>query len=234
MEQQPESFDNISNQEIHGHSFWLYTVVVGLSVEQALQHVLPHVGELSLELPRDTVFNIALEFIRLALFLTLVVRFYLGSVRYFSQAYLSELSDASYENKNYTYDFFFGLIHFSAFLALSLSIDAKLYHFTWLFWLSFILLYDFVWLISCRKYDTTKIIRFWAYLNGLTFIISTALWLLSGNLLSFTALEQQTINHINQTAFMLPIFIFSFLDIKEVLKSDPVLLKFLSSILKRK
>jgi hypothetical protein len=232
--EQPESFDKISSQEIHGHSFWLYTVIVGLSVEEALRHVLPHVGELSLSMDRELLLEIVSEFIRLALFLTLVVRFYLGSVRYFSQAHLTEQSDVDYQNKNYTYDFFIGLIHFSAFLALSLSIDSKQYNGMWLFWLSFILLYDFMWLAGSRKYDTAKIIRFWTYLNGFTFSASWLLYLAAAQIFTTGWLIPKAVATINQTIFMLPIFFFSFLDIREVLKSDPVLPNWISNVIKRK
>lgn len=232
--EQPESFDKISSQEIHGHSFWLYTVIVGLSVEEALQHVLPHVGELSLSIQTDALLDIVLEFIRLALFLTLIVRFYLGSVRFFSQGHLNEKADIDYENKNYTYDFFFGLIHFSGFLALSLSIDSQKPFWVWLFWLSFVLLYDFIWLFGCRKYDTKKIIKYWTYLNGFTFVLSFAFYFGATNLFALFSLTQKAIVMFSQIAFMLPIFFFSFLDIKEVLKSEPVLPKWIEGLLKRK
>ena len=131
---------NIDSQEIHKHSFWLYSVIVGLSVEEALRHVLPHVGELSFEMRGYDVYSVVLEFIRLALYLCLVVRFYLGSVKFFSVAHVSAHSTADYPTKNYTIDFFFGLIHFSSFLALSLAIDSKQPYTIFLFWLSFILL----------------------------------------------------------------------------------------------
>jgi hypothetical protein len=230
---QPESLDSIDSQEIHKHSFWLYSVIVGLSVEEALRHVLPHVGELSLSIQPDEGMDIALEFVRLALFLCLVVRFYLGSVRFFYQAHINQHSDENYPNKNYTYDFFIGLIHFSAFLALSLTIDSKQPFWVFLFWLSFILLYDLFWLFVCRKYDTSKIVKFWAFLNGVTFVLS---WLLYLGIAKFFSLfaSDKNVEFWSQIFFMLPIFLISFADIKEVLKSEPVLATWFANLLKRK
>jgi hypothetical protein len=227
-----EPFSELDSKNVHTHTFWLYSVIVGLSVEEALRHVLPHVGELSLTMPVDKRVYIATEFVRLALYILLVVRFYLGAVRFFFHAHTSDASKDQYPRRSYTYDFFFGLVHFSAFLALSLTIDAEKPEGVFLFWLSFILLYDFIWWLTCRKFDTSKLIKFWTFVNGLTFVLSMALYVISTKLTN--SLPEYWAMLINDTVFMLPVFIVSFLDLREVLNDEPIFQNWFLKLVSRK
>jgi hypothetical protein len=198
-------------------------------VEEALRHVLPHVGELLTSATMDGIeIGILLEFLRLALFLCLVVRFYLGSVRFFNRAHVSADAHVDYPTSNYTLDFFFGLIHFSAFLALSLSIDSKNPTGVFLFWLGFILLYDFVWLFGCRHYSTFDLVKLWALINGLTFICAIAVYfLLLWILLKTTSLSASALSFWTEIGFIIPVFIFTIIDIRELFKSEPIFAKWL-------
>lgn len=232
--EQAESVERLSSPEIHTHSFWLYSVIVGLSVEEALRHVLPHVGEISLSMGRNALSEISLEFVRLALFLCLVVRFYLGAVRFFNLAHLCSTCDTDYPTKNYTIDFFFGLLHFSAFLALSLSIDAKQDHTIFLFWLSFIILYDFVWLLACRRYDTFHLVKLWAFLNGLTFVLGMVFYFVPRSIFSYFGASELLAGYWCEVLFMLPVFFFSFIDIREVFKAQPIFATWFGNLLKSK
>lgn len=222
----------VRSDEIHTHSFWLYSVIVGLSLEEALRHVLPRLGQLSTFNTSERI-GLGLEFIRLALFLCLIVRFYLGGVQFFNQYHVGSKS-LSFVNKKYTWDFFSGLVHFSAFLGLSLSISTSRPWWEFNLWLTFIILYDVLWWILCRKHDTMPSIRFWALFNGSCFILSLLLGLLSYLLTFWMELGIENRLFFSQIGFMIPIFLFSLLEIPEVLSSERKFEKWVIKVISRK
>lgn len=222
----------INSRDIHKHAFWLYSVIIGLSVEEALRHVLPHIGELN----SVRALHIGLDGLQLALFLCLVVRFFLGSVRYFDEAHIGE-SALQYKTKNYALDFFFGLIHFSGFLGLSLSIGHSK-DWVFLFWLTYILLYDLIWILGCRKYETIQIVYVWTVVNVVTFLISLALslivWVLASSVFNYYVTHPDRVWFTVSIIFMIPIFFFSFIDIYSIFKADTVFERWFSKFSARK
>ena len=113
-----------------------------------------------------------LEAIRLAVFLGLIIRFYLGSAIYFDAVYCSDTADGDYPSKNYGIDFLLGLIHFILFFVWSETLigsDRFAHGLSgFLLVLGGILLYDIIWWLVSLKYSTKVAIRAWALLNLLT------------------------------------------------------------------
>lgn len=98
----------------------------------------------------------------------LSIRFYLGAVVHFDENYPNE----GESGRDYLLDFIIGLIHFSAFYGLVVTIeqtgDAKA-----LFCIIFgcILLYDFPW---CLLTKTTLKMRIWTVVNFLTVLVGSS------------------------------------------------------------
>lgn len=219
---------SLISKDLHKHAFWLYGVIIGLSIEESLRHVLPHVAEISFynnNLSRHKAIHIGTDVIQLAVFLTLVVRFFLGSVRYFDQAHISP-SSSKYKSKNYALDFFFGLIHFSGFLGLALSFGEQQPEWLFLFWLAYILSYDLIWVLGCRKYETIRLVYVWAFVNVLTLILSVLLYLLVWTFLRqyFEQYKSYVLCALS-LAFMLPILLVSLIEVYEIFKPEPTFTK---------
>src|SRR6185295_4348586 len=88
-----------AHQPLHKHAFWLFGVLVGLAIKDALEATVPHLVEFSHI--KDLLTPLQLlqpqsgdglypDLARLVLFLILIVRFYLGSVFYFGDVYGDE------------------------------------------------------------------------------------------------------------------------------------------------
>jgi hypothetical protein len=155
----------------HSHAFWVYGVIVGLAIREALVKVLAAPLSSSAT-PHDMLLNA----FRLLIFLGMIIRFYLGSAIYFEEVYCGPNALVAYPTKNYGIDFLLGLIHFILFFGWSETITSpdRFAHglSSYLFTLGVILLYDFVWWAICFKYSTCRTIRVWAVLNGATVLVS--------------------------------------------------------------
>lgn len=212
----------------HTYAFWLYTVIVGLAIEDALGRVLPHVTDVVYNVFLNVGQETAIQFFRLALFLLLIVRFFLGSVHYFNEFYLSSDSAEAYPTCDYKRDFFFGLIHFSAFLGLAQTIGTSLENKHFLLWLSGILLYDFVWWFGSIKLSTVAKIRLWAFINGITFALSVASYFLVREILVRVQIETMARRFWCEAVAILVVGIISLVDIREVFKLKPDLYQTIS------
>lgn len=149
------------SEGLRKHAFWLYGVIVGLAIQQALQTV---VGRLIVPPPGAKLFPSAiLNVIRLPVFLFTILQFYLGSVWFFDKFH----EDSSGQNySNFAVDFLFGLVHFIVFFAWAMSIDTNrgpIRVFPIL--MIFILLYDLLWCRACRGRASYSEIRKWTYVN---------------------------------------------------------------------
>ena len=184
-----------SDKVIHKHAFWLYGVLLGLAIKQAIETTIPHLispERLPAQIARaggiihfphpDTGFRdtgIYLEILRVTIVMALVIRFYLGSAYYYGKAYEASDADEKYPKKNYGVDFVFGFIHFLAFLILALTIDIHTAQIRWFpSVVGFILIYDFFWYASSFKQDTSELLVWWMMINGINALFSTVLYLI--------------------------------------------------------
>ena len=178
-----------SESSIHKHAFWLYGVLVGVAVKEALETGVAHLvnperlpAELKLlGLPihfPDSEIGLWPEIIRLTVFLVLIVRFYFGSAYFFGAAYESNTAKDEFPNTNYAVDFVFGFTHFVAFVILGLLLDihtTPIHHFPYL--VAFILVYDVFWYAASASRSTGKIIFTWMLVNVLTALIGAVTYL---------------------------------------------------------
>jgi hypothetical protein len=209
------------NDGLHKHAFWLYGVIVGLAIREALTKNVPHI----ISPPEGPWWATAQDGVRLLLFLILIVRFYLGSAYYFEEAHVAPGATA-FSKKNYFVDFLFGLAHFIIFFGWGLSIDFHSGHnYYFLLGLLGILLYDVVWFWLCRKYETRHLIKLWVALNVFTVIIS---------LLFFLIMKLVTDNHaLMEVVALIPVFVFSIIDIVELTSGRRFFAGWLTSLVQR-
>jgi hypothetical protein len=170
---------------LHKHAFWLYGVVVGLAIKEALESTIPHLIDPSHIPPspeylqQNVPHSFYPEFLRLVVFLALVIRFYLGSAYFFTDAYEAEDADTQFEKKNYAVDFVCGFLHFVGFVILALTIDIHSKPIMWFpIAVSFILLYDVFWYLFCFRYETSELMFMWMVINAGNFVLSGFLYLL--------------------------------------------------------
>jgi hypothetical protein len=208
----------MTNENVLRNAFWLYSVIVGLSIEEALKSVIPQIFALAPE-QRWEFIPAAL---RLFLFLVLIIRFYLGAAFFFEKVYFSEKA-SEYPKKSYNLDFLFGLIHFLIFFALAISIESQqIPRRVFQVLLSVTILYDVWWYIASRKYDTRKLIKLWTVVNVITFITAAAFYL-SVYSMGYGYLRAE------EAAFV-PIFIVSVVDIAELALGKMILAEWLRDL----
>jgi hypothetical protein len=215
----------------HNHAFWMYGVIVGLAIREALTRVVPHAVPLianalpgavdAAQLLPIQPHHKALEAIRLITFLAVIIRFYLGAGIYFDEVYCADTAASMYPKpKNYGVDFLSGMIHFIFFFAWSETLigHERFAHGLsgFLLVLGIILLYDIVWWIVSVKYSTKVTIRVWAVLNAGTFAIAYLI------LLFFNAFAWFTDNT-NEILALVPVGIMTVFDFGEMFgKKNPV------------
>src|ERR1700754_1237596 len=107
------------SEGLRKHSFWLYGVIVGLSIKSALDIV----GEHAIVPPQNSYSGVFLEFARLSAFLLISIQFYLGSVWFFDKFYETDSAEADQACHGYAPDYLFGLGHFIMFFGWAMSID---------------------------------------------------------------------------------------------------------------
>jgi hypothetical protein len=114
----------VGRPAVHQHAFWLYGVVVGLAIREALNNSVPAL--LGAPGPGTTFPSRALLVIRVTVLLLLVMRFYLGSAAYFGQAHpIGSASDGQRGRPGMAYasDFLAGLLHFILCYSLALQVS---------------------------------------------------------------------------------------------------------------
>jgi hypothetical protein len=179
-----------AEKSIHRHAFWLYGVLVGVAIKEALEtgvshlvnpdrltHDLTHL-QVAINFP-DSQVGLGPEIIRITVFLVLIVRFYLGSAFFFGAAYESETAGEIFPITNYAADFIFGFIHFVSFVILALLIDihiTPIHNFPYL--VGFILIYDIFWCASSFRRSTVKLIVWWMLVNVVTALSGAVIYLI--------------------------------------------------------
>ena len=161
--------------ELQKQAIWLYGVLVGLSIKEALTDVFDHRVQQEIQ----HFWGGSLELSRLCLFLLLIVRFYLGAVQYFHAVYGSANADTNYPTKSFRNDFLIGFGHFVFFCVLGLSVTLH-DTYSWLFpaVLVAVLGYNIPWYLSSRKLSTASAIRLWAVVSAVTIAFSALFFLL--------------------------------------------------------
>jgi hypothetical protein len=151
---------------VHKHAFFLYGVVVGLAIQDAI-----HSGAVFTR-PWDWTDG-PLHVARLLVFVTLIARFYMGAGTYFARVYESEWADQRYPSKSYALDFLFGFIHFMlfSFMALTIGLPSRWW---FLVFLQLVLVFDILWwaVSHCCRLSTASGIRGWAILNLATVVVN--------------------------------------------------------------
>lgn len=181
----PHKSPEIENDTaVYKHAFWLYGVVIGLAIKDAIESVVPHWIHLSaadagaVHPPH----GLYLEVLRLFTFLFLAIRFYLGSAYYFGLVHESERASENFSRRSFGSDFVLGFLHFLGFVFLALTIQVHAGQPMRLFPLgvAYILGYDVAWFLYswASKLDTRRKIKWWAIINGGVAVVSVALYLL--------------------------------------------------------
>ncbi len=203
---------------IRKNAFWLFGVIVGLAIKDAITGVVPHLYRT----PLSNLGPHSPELYRLATFLVLSIRFYLGAAAYFDEAY--EAAESPDERrpikKSYGLDFVFGITHFLLFYALAISINfdgdgiysQTISPYIFIGILVLILLYDTPWAIANWKNDTFELIKMWVVLNLITvglsgIILIFLLWLWHPTFVYLDA----------EKWILLPVFVFSVIDVAELI-----------------
>jgi hypothetical protein len=167
-------------KKAHTHALWMYGVIVGLAIRESLTHTMPYVipevvpsPPASSPVPLRT--SLLIGF-RLVLFLALIVRFYFGAAKYFSEKHdlddkdIREPDDLA-RKRAFGMDFLIGLFHFLIFFAWSYTITAQVRKgpFSWFLVLMItVLLYDLLWWLICRGFETGPYIKVWMLMNLFT------------------------------------------------------------------
>jgi hypothetical protein len=210
----------------HNHAFWVYGVIVGLAIREALVKVIA----VPLSDSQAAIHSGWMAAVRLIVFLAMIIRFYLGSAIYFDDVYCSEGADQRYRTKNYGFDFLLGLIHFILFFSWSETIvdGARFAHGLcgFLVVLGVILLYDLLWWGINAKNSSAVKIRVWAILNALTFVFSYAL------LLFFNAFGWYS-DKTNEVIAMVPVGLMTVADFGEMFSGRNVVTEKLVRLLGR-
>ena len=147
---------------LHNHAFYLYGVLVGLAMREALNRVGTHIF-----VPSDAIsWQAHLEALRLVVFLFTISCFYFGAGTYFNTVHLNPETADTFKKKNYGLDFGMGMIHFLIFFACAIAISdhsrPKLGISPFMLYLSAIFLYDLVWLLASIRLDSAHEIKLWA------------------------------------------------------------------------
>jgi hypothetical protein len=173
-----------TERAIHRHAFWLYGVLVGVSIKEALETSVAHLVNPGRLVEEARIFNLIISFphpgtgrypeiIRLTTFLVLIIRFYFGAAYFFGAAYESETAAKRFPVTNYAMDFVFGFVHFICFVILALLLDI---HTTPVHWFPYlvgvILIYDVLWYASSFRRSTRSMLFWWTLVNLFTALIS--------------------------------------------------------------
>ncbi len=175
------------------HAVWLFGVLVGLAIKEAITRVAPHLLVIGSEpWPQAIV-----EMMRLVVFGVMIVRHYLGAAHMFDNVHAEQLdpvvnADGTISiherervriaGRQFGVDFFAGLLHFTAFSVLALTlelhsqsgVDAHLpSERVFRFVLMFILCYDVAWIVT-RPGPHPRELKIWTLINFFTAIVYAA------------------------------------------------------------
>jgi hypothetical protein len=167
----------MKQEALHPQASWLYGVVVALAIREGLAQVIPQITS---PLHNGETWAITLQIWRLTVFLFVLIRFFLGSVKYFDEIHHDPESSRRYQTKSYGLDFLVGLVHFILFFGWATTIaDVRhhelatgLSHFVKIG--GVILLYDVVWFAVSWRYDTRREILPWTCINLITVLLCAA------------------------------------------------------------
>jgi hypothetical protein len=209
-------------REHHKDFFWIYGVLVGLAIREALTQTLHHTFSIP---PPDAAWILHLEIWRTVLFIFMIVRFYVGAVVFFGNVY-GPLSPQT--QNNYYLDFLMGFTQFVLFYAWSVtifsysrSIKGFSYYLDVMF---FILLFDFLWLIFNMRNDTAQTIKVWTIVNSLTALLSFAFFVASAKIFDIDV-------QVSEEIALVPVGIASLLGLTENVSGIPVFVKLLQSVM---
>jgi hypothetical protein len=169
------------------HALWIYGVLIGLALKEAITGVVPHFLGASGEPTAERYAELA----RFIAFAFMSVRFYLGAAVVFeghhSEALRGPLADddeAQRLDRQFGADFLCGLIHFGLFSVWSLTLplhgQSAVAQWAYRDLLIAVLLWDVVWVaVRPGRFDGTLI--YWAAINAATaLIVSYWYWSLLG------------------------------------------------------
>jgi hypothetical protein len=206
-------------RDLHKDFFWIYGVIGGLAIREALTQTLHH----ALSNPAaGAPWILHLELWRTILFMLMIVRCYVGSVVFFNKVHGPSAPAAG----NYYLDFIMGFTQFNIFYAWSITIfsysrTTKGFSY-FLLGMLLILLYDLLWLIFNWRYDTTERLKVLAVVNTLTALVS---------LLAFFAFADvlDTNFQVAEEAALIPAMVVAILSISDTISETSFFTKALES-----
>jgi hypothetical protein len=228
-------------EKLHKGVDFLYGILIAMSLEKVIEGVMhassstwfvdpthPHTEEAAVVLHAPA----ALMYWRTLIFLIMVARFYLGSIRYFDKTYKSHALDLKGFQPRFFADFLIGLIHFLLFFPLSLAVTVppgRISFFSCFKFSSFaimlmvILMYDTFWLaarwmITRQRSEEWKVldedafeqIQRWSLRNFVTTLWIVGLLVLAGVIWPVCPGWAESIA-------LIPLFIASLQDFSEVI-----------------
>jgi len=242
-------------KKAHTHALWIYGVIVGLAIREALTHVMPFALHSSPNVIRLDQFTpdvqklaailltqppalssqqLGLIAARLVVFLAMIVRFYFGSTMYFTQMHdLSETQkkelEQSGKRRSFGIDFLFGLAHFLLFFGWSYSITVlqrTTHGKSWfLVLLAAVLAYDFFWFLASIRYDTATYIALWTVLNVCTVGAAFVVFVISALWVSWDAAEELC---------FIPVALIVIIDFGDMISGKNLVTRWLEKIIERR
>jgi hypothetical protein len=193
------------------HAIWIFGVLVGLAIKEAVTRVGPHL----LTLEANATRSMTPEFWRLIVFGLMIIRFYLGAAHLFDDIHAGSLvqreqSDGTLSveerarlrtaRRQFAVDFFSGLLHFTLFSVWSLTLEIHSLvpgnaepipnENAFRYILLILLLYDVGWVIA-RGRPHPKKVPFWMVVNVALAITSSALYYLLHHRFGWTSLDAE-------------------------------------------
>ena len=205
-------------QALHPHVFWLFGLIVGLGIREALIDVAP-------ALTFDEEYHTQpqpLHVLRLCLYIAACFRFYLGGVRYFLAVHDKKPADIA-DQRWFVVDVGSGLAHYILFFIWGTTLlrgPSFILDLPWyMVGLFTVLLYDVLWyLLSVGRPGVKDQIGYWAFVNSVTCSFVLLLWLLIPD------------GGWREVIALLPAAAITLIDVHDNLSDDMMLPKFFRSI----
>jgi hypothetical protein len=209
-------------REHHKDFFWIYGVLVGLAIREALTQTLHHTFSIP---AAEAAWILHIEIWRTVLFMLMIVRFYVGAVVFFGNVYGA--SSPQTQN-NYYLDFLMGFTQFVLFYAWSVTIFSYSrspkgfsYYLDVMFML---LLFDLLWLLFNTRNDTAETIKVWTIVNSLTAISSALCFVFAAKVFDLNV-------QVAEEMALVPVGMASVLGLTENVSGIPVFVKLLQSVI---
>lgn len=211
----------MTKSDLHPPAFGVTVVVVGLAIREAIIRVIPSATSLDSGEAALPEWQMVLEALRVALFLVVLIRFYLGSVSYFQEVYFHPETAKKYIRTNYWLDYFLGFVHFMLFFAWATTVNNNERNHTagashYLGFGSLVLLYDAVWLAASFRLSTFNRIKFWTVCNITTVALSASIFFTAKEVTSFDPVMREQLA-------MIPLALISVIDLAEIFNERPYL-----------